>query len=651
MDPDNYRGIIISSCVGKIYLKIFTKRIEDYMKNSGQWKINQCGFKKDHRTEDNLFVVNTIFNSYVNEKAGGKVYIAFVDFSKYFDSINRQLLFYKLMRCGITGQLYNIIKSMYSNTMYRVKIKDQFSPSFSAKHGVKQGCCMSPLLSNLYQNDLHNIFSEDCDPVTLDDITLNSISWADDLLLISKSKEGLQKCLDKLHSYCKTWGLDVNVTKTKTMVMSKKQWAPESFTYGQLSLECVKIFKYLGFLISFDGNFKHMITDRIEKAQKMANMALRAIRTNKTVSLKLAMSIFDKQILPILLYGCSIWSLPGTHNLLYLHEQSENVQTRTCVNKVLTEIMGKPVPFIYARRIGKKDPLTPRKILIKFSTYSDKLKLFSMSHNKFIFSNYVDNNSSTIEKVHLNFMKQTLNITKYSSNKAIYKEMGRFPITHTALRLVTKYWERAKTGTENTLFNAAFKISTQENHQWIQGVQNLFTSNGLAHLFQTPTREENVIPNIVKQRLNDQFIQDLESDIRGSSRLKHLISFNGSLNSFQRSTYLNTIKNPDIRLIFTRLRIDINILSTCKIRKQVLDMCPLCNNESETVKHFITKCSYFKTEREAFLNIIKPYIDKDTWTDDTMLNFILNLDCPPECIGICCKYLEKIYKKRENVLE
>ena len=54
-NADNYRGIIISSCVGKIYLKITTSRIEKYMSTNNLWCINQCGFKKDHRTEDSLF--------------------------------------------------------------------------------------------------------------------------------------------------------------------------------------------------------------------------------------------------------------------------------------------------------------------------------------------------------------------------------------------------------------------------------------------------------------------------------------------------------------------------------------------------------------------------------------------------------------------
>ena len=59
---------------------------------------------------------------------------------------------------------------------------------------VKQGCSMIPILSNLFQNDIHDIFNDtDCDPVKLYETHFNSISWADDLLLLSCSREGLIK--------------------------------------------------------------------------------------------------------------------------------------------------------------------------------------------------------------------------------------------------------------------------------------------------------------------------------------------------------------------------------------------------------------------------------------------------------------------------
>ena len=45
---DNYSGLIISSCVGKLFTKILTKRIDEFMRVNGLWKFNQCGFNADH---------------------------------------------------------------------------------------------------------------------------------------------------------------------------------------------------------------------------------------------------------------------------------------------------------------------------------------------------------------------------------------------------------------------------------------------------------------------------------------------------------------------------------------------------------------------------------------------------------------------------
>ena len=214
LNTDNYRGIIISSCIGKLFLKVMTSRMESHIDRLHRWCGNQCGFKKDHRTEDNLYILNSVYKSHVS-RGKGNIYLAFVDFTKFFDTINREMLYYKLLKYGICGPIYHIIKSMYSATSYRVKIGDHVSPSFLAASGVKQGCPMSLVLSNIYQNDLHEIFGENCDPVHIGDSHGNSILWADDLLLLSTSKEGLQQCLENMKTYCYKWGLVVNTEKTK----------------------------------------------------------------------------------------------------------------------------------------------------------------------------------------------------------------------------------------------------------------------------------------------------------------------------------------------------------------------------------------------------------------------------------------------------
>ena len=102
------------------------------------------------------------------------------------------------------------------------------------------------------------------------------------------------------------------------MILGKTYSKNDSFKLNGMSLENVKTYQYLGLEISHNGNIKNMITDRIKKAQRVSNMVLQALRTDKNISSSLATSIFEKQIAPILLYGCPIWCLPKHHNLIYI---------------------------------------------------------------------------------------------------------------------------------------------------------------------------------------------------------------------------------------------------------------------------------------------------------------------------------------------
>ena len=63
--------------------------------------------------------------------------------------------------------------------------------------------------------------------------------------------------------------------------------------------------------------------DRVDNASKMAGMVLRGIRITGNVSIKLSLSVFDKQISIIVLYGNTIWTAPQSFNLLHLDNRDE----------------------------------------------------------------------------------------------------------------------------------------------------------------------------------------------------------------------------------------------------------------------------------------------------------------------------------------
>ena len=92
------------------------------------------------------------------------------------------------------------------------------SDFFDTGNGLKQGDVMSPMLFNLFVNDLPNILGIDINTPTLNSRKINCLMYADDLVIFSKSAHGLQKSLDRLSSYCDTWKLNINLDKTKVML-------------------------------------------------------------------------------------------------------------------------------------------------------------------------------------------------------------------------------------------------------------------------------------------------------------------------------------------------------------------------------------------------------------------------------------------------
>ena len=335
-DPNNYRGITLSNNISKLFNRILNARLVTFLDKNHLMCPEQIGFRQGARTADHIFVFKTIIDHYKYRKL--PVFTCFIDLRKAFDSIWRVGMYFKLLQAGVSSKFVSIVKDLYNKTKNRVLMNGFLSNTFETNVGTRQGCNISPTLFNIYLNDLCKMVKENnCDPVKLGGKDVNMLMYADDIILLSKSKEGLQKSLNVCQRYFVNWKLQLNIRKTKVMVFNNGTKSTPSFHYGNDPIEAVMKYKYLGIYLSNKGSFKLALDDLLVKAKKAYAAMYQSLNIYNGAKPKIILKAVDTMVFPILMYGCEVWApYIYKHSLesLFrnLRDKVEKFHTRICKN-------------------------------------------------------------------------------------------------------------------------------------------------------------------------------------------------------------------------------------------------------------------------------------------------------------------------------
>ena len=316
-EVSNYRGITLLSTLGKLFTRILNNRLNKWAEAYNVYIEAQAGFRKHMSTVDNIFVLNGLITHCINNSE--YLYCCFVDFTKAFDYVERDILWYKLIKIGVRGRMLDIIKSIYTTVRSRVKNNNTLSESFSCNIGVRQGECLSPFLFAIYVNDLEQeLDGKGVNGIDIGMVKLLLLLYADDIVLFAKTAEELQKSLDILEEYCDRWKLTVNKSKTKIVIFRKGGRLP--FIKGS-KIDIVNKFCYLGIVFTSGGA-------SFETQKTVSGQALKAIFTlNKYLHSFTALKpshildLFDKLISPILNDGSEVWGFHKAKSIETVHMQ------------------------------------------------------------------------------------------------------------------------------------------------------------------------------------------------------------------------------------------------------------------------------------------------------------------------------------------
>jgi len=324
-DPNNYRGITLLSCMAKLFTSIINKRLTIFIENNKLLNENQTGFRKGYSTTDHCFLLHTLIENFNTNKKN--LFCAFIDYEKAFDRINRSALWAKIIKIGIpsSSKLLTVIRNLYNETKSCVLLEGKKSEYFGIETGVRQGENLSPMLFSLFLEDLENYMimngnnslrlkSEACNNM----MRLLVLMYADDTVLLSNTQSGLQRMLNSLKNYCKQWGMKVNEAKTKILIFGKKLQSRKDFVFDNKVLEEVCSFKYLG--ITFSRNGKFDLAKKTLLAQGTRAMFNLLRKSNKLhLTSDMMLDLFDKLVVPIVLYGSEIWGYENLDIIEKLH--------------------------------------------------------------------------------------------------------------------------------------------------------------------------------------------------------------------------------------------------------------------------------------------------------------------------------------------
>lgn len=319
-DPSNYRGITLVNVIAKIFSLTLRNRINKWCEEENIFCDEQFGFRDNRSTADAIFLLHTIIQKVLSKKE--KLWCAFIDYQRAFDTVVRDELWIKLLQSGVSCKMINMIRNIYSNVKCCVKISSSMSMSdfFDVTLGLKQGEPLSPLLFILFINDISaNI---DINAMTNKDLELLSmymILFADDIVLFTTDPNSLQAQLDKIYDYSLKWGLKVNVNKTKVCVFEKRRTDHNNvFFINNENIEIVDNFTYLGVKFSYTGNLLNAVKSLSDQALK-AYHNLMFIFDRVKLDIKTKLQLFNSMVVPILLYGSEIWGVYNFKEVDKLH--------------------------------------------------------------------------------------------------------------------------------------------------------------------------------------------------------------------------------------------------------------------------------------------------------------------------------------------
>jgi exonuclease III len=300
-DLGNYRGITLIPVISKLFELVLLEICKPYLCTDDL----QFGFKERVGCPDAIFLLSETIDYFSSR--GSSIFMAALDFKKAFDRVHHFKLFSSLIRAHIPIWIILTLINWYGKLRVAVRWKLALSRTFSVHSGVRQGSSFSPALFTVFINIFITKLKACNRGCVINSHFVGAIMYADDLILLSASIEGLQIMLNICNSVSLESLMEFNCNKCTCSVVGPASRLPISdMQLGSDKIHWADSFKYLG--IPFITGKSLTVDTQVIKRKFFASC--NCILGNVTcLSEIIKLSMVETFSLPILLFAVAALKL------------------------------------------------------------------------------------------------------------------------------------------------------------------------------------------------------------------------------------------------------------------------------------------------------------------------------------------------------
>ncbi len=274
-DANSFRGITLKSQLLKLFESMLCARLRAWAEAERILPSEQIAYRPGCHGADHLYSL-TLLREFARS-TNHKLHAAFVDLRKAFPSVGRQRLLDELSRIGVSDAFLRILTRLYSSDTFSILLDGEpCNRAFLVSSGVHEGSPLSPLLFIIFIAGLTKHLCEKHDGdgaiILVDGTRLYCLLYADDVLLISFSRSGLQKSVDETCRFFDTMGLTVNPGKSDVVVFLGERHGVRhanigNFEIAGLSKQDIVEAKYLGVIFQNDGTWREQLSATLARCR------------------------------------------------------------------------------------------------------------------------------------------------------------------------------------------------------------------------------------------------------------------------------------------------------------------------------------------------------------------------------------------------